>query len=176
MEYKAFKFDLEEVNENEESGVFSGYAAVFGNVDAGGDVIEKGAFTDTLQNDIARIKILTNHDESELPIGKPLEIHEDEKGLYIKAKISDTTKGKDIKTLLKDGVLNELSIGYDVVKYKVDSKGIRHLKKIKLWEVSVVTWAMNDKALIEEVKKRNQEQPLHIKAAKKANISFKIVF
>lgn len=149
-EYKSFKFELESADE---SGEFSGYAAVFGNKDSGGDIIEKGAFSKTIREDFGRIKILSQHTDCELPIGKPLELREDDKGLFIRGKISDTAKGRDIQTLMKDGVLNELSIGYDAVEFDYDSEqGVRRLKEIKLWEVSIVTWAMNDQAKIDEVK------------------------
>ena len=149
-EFKSVRFELESTNDE---GEFSGYAAVFGNVDSGGDVIEKGAFAKTIVEDFSRIKILSQHNSYELPIGKPLELREDEKGLYIRGKISDTQAGRDIRTLLKDGVLAELSIGYDAVSFDYDSDtGIRTLKEIKLWEVSIVTWAMNDQATIDEVK------------------------
>jgi HK97 family phage prohead protease len=149
-ERKAFKFELESSTED---GEFSGYAAVFGNRDSGDDIIEKGAFTKTIKEDFDRIKILSQHNDCELPIGKPLELREDEKGLFIKGKISDTHKGRDIKTLLKDGVLNELSIGYDAVVFDFESEeGVRRLKEIKLWEISIVTWAMNEQATILDVK------------------------
>lgn len=163
-EYKAFKFELESTGEN---GEFSGYAAVFGNRDNGDDIIEKGAFSKTIRDDFDRIKILSQHNECELPIGRPLELREDEKGLYIRGRISDTQKGRDIQTLLKDGVLNELSIGYDAVTFDFDSEeGVRHLKEIKLWEVSIVTWAMNDQAKIDEVKSLAEELKLEAKAGK----------
>lgn len=150
-EYKAVRFSVENVDED--SGEFSGYAAVFGNRDNGDDIIENGAFSKTIREDFDRIKILSQHNDCELPIGKPLELREDEKGLYIRGKISDTQKGRDIQTLLKDGVLNELSIGYDAITFDFDSEeGVRHLKEIRLWEVSIVTWAMNDQAKIDEVK------------------------
>lgn len=149
-EYKAFKFELES---SDESGEFSGHAAVFGNVDSGNDVIEKGAFSNTIREDFDRIKILALHNDCWLPVGKPLELREDEKGLYIRGKISDTSMGRDIKTLMSDGVLNELSIGYDAIVFDYDSESnIRHLREIKLWEVSIVTWAMNEQAKIDEVK------------------------
>ena len=148
-ERKAFRFELESVGEG---GEFSGYAAVFGNRDSGDDIIEKGAFTRTIRENFDRIKILSQHNEFELPIGKPLELREDEKGLFIRGKISDTQKGRDVQTLLKDGVLTEMSIGYDTVVSELDRDGVRHLKEIRLWEVSIVTWAMNDQATIEEVK------------------------
>ena len=163
-ERKSFKFELEQADDN---GEFSGYAAVFGNRDDGDDVIEKGAFAKTIIRDFDRIKILSQHDETELPIGKPLELREDDKGLFIRGKISDTQKGRDIRTLLKDGVLTELSIGYDAVAFDYDSKqGIRHLKEIRLWEVSVVTWAMNDEAKIDEVKSLVEDLKLEVKSGK----------
>lgn len=147
---KAFKFNLE--NADEINGEFSGHAAVFGNVDDGGDVIEKGAFIKTIAEDFHRMKLFFQHNDCDLPIGKPLELREDEKGLFIRGMVSDTQKGRDIKTLLKDGVLDELSIGYEAVSYDMDEQGIRHLREVKLYEVSIVTFAMNEQATIDEVK------------------------
>ena len=164
-EYKSFKFAIESAND--ESGEFSGYAAVFGNEDEGHDIIQKGAFAKTIAEDFDRIKILSQHESYDLPIGKPLELREDEKGLYIKGKISNTSKGRDILTLMRDGVLNELSIGYDAVAVEFDGKtGIRYLKEIKLWEVSIVTWAMNDQAKIDDVKSLAEELSLEAKSGK----------
>lgn len=148
MQHKAVLFELKQLDE--EQGIFEGYAAVFGNVDDGGDVIEKGAFAATLVDDGHRVKICWQHDPRE-PIGKPLELREDDKGLYIKAKISLTQRGKDALALLRDGVIHELSIGYDVVKH-ANEGSVRKLRQIKLWEVSLVTWAMNPLALVTSVK------------------------
>ncbi len=134
---KRMSFKMDSYNEGE--GIFSGYGAVFENIDSGGDVIEPGAFTKTLAEGWERVKILALHNDCWLPIGKPMELREDDNGLYISAKISDTAMGKDIKVLLNDGVLNELSIGYDPVVFDYDGDGIRHLREVKLWEVSVVT-------------------------------------
>lgn len=150
-EYKVLQFKADEYEED--TGIFSGYAAVFGNVDSGGDIIEPGAFTKTIAEGWERVKILALHNDCWLPIGRPLELREDSNGLYIKAKVSDTSMGRDIKVLLKDGVLNELSIGYDPVVFDYDKdSGVRHLREVKLWEVSVVTWAMNPEAVITDYK------------------------
>lgn len=154
-EYKTLSFRADEYDE--EQGVFSGYAAVCGNVDSGGDIIEPGAFTKTIAEGWERVKILALHNDCWLPIGRPIELREDSNGLFIKAKISDTSMGRDIKVLLKDGVLNELSIGYDPVVFDYDSEtGIRHLREVKLWEVSVVTWAMNQEAVITDYKQAQE--------------------
>ena len=150
-EFKSFSFELESADES--TGEFSGYAAVFGNRDSGNDIIEKGAFAKTIVEDFNRIKILALHNDCWLPVGRPIELREDDRGLFIKGKISDTSMGRDIRTLLKDGVLSALSIGYDAIDFDYDSKtDTRHLRRIKLWEVSIVTWAMNEQARIDEVK------------------------
>lgn len=149
-EVKTIEFELEDIDADE--GTFSGYGAVFSNIDSGGDIIEPGAFTKTIAEGVGRVKILSGHNETLLPIGKPLELREDAKGLFIKAKISDTALGRDVRTLIQDGVLGELSIGYDPVTFEYDADGIRHLKEVKLWEISVVTWAMNEEAVITDYK------------------------
>ncbi|MCI8661401.1 MAG: HK97 family phage prohead protease [Lachnospiraceae bacterium] len=149
-EFKRLRFKMDTYNEEE--GVFSGYGAVFENIDSGGDIIEPGAFTKTLAEGWERVKILALHNDYWLPIGRPVELREDQNGLYISARVSDTTMGKDVKVLLKDNVLNELSIGYDPIVFEYDQNGIRHLREVKLWEVSVVTWAMNPEARILDYK------------------------
>jgi len=146
-EYKTLSFELEDYDE--EQGIFSGYAAVFNTVDNGGDIIEPGAFTKTIAEGTERVKILSQHNDYDLPIGRPIVLREDAHGLYIKGQISDTATGRDVKTLLKDKVLNELSIGYDPVTFDYDKEdGVRHLRELKLWEVSIVTWAMHPDATI----------------------------
>ena len=147
-ETKELPFSLKSFDE--ETGIFEGYASVFGNVDDGGDRMLKGAFTKTLREDLDRIKTCYQHDPYD-PIGKPLEMREDDIGLYVKGKISDTSTGKDVKILLKDKVINELSIGYNVVD-KEFNNGVRDLKVVKLFEFSPVTWGMNNMAKITAVK------------------------
>lgn len=164
---KSIQFKMDDFDE--EQGIFSGYGAVFNNIDSGGDVIEPGAFTKTLAEGWERVKILALHNDGELPIGRPVELREDENGLFLKAKISDTSLGRDIKTLLKDRVLNELSIGYDAITHEIDSDGIRHLTEVRLWEVSVVTWAMNPQATILDYKAQKQEPQLNNEKAKGAD-------
>lgn len=146
MDFKAVKFETKALGDDR----FEGYASFFNNIDAYDDIIEKGAFRKTITENRNRIKVLWQHDTNE-PIGIPEEMHEDDNGLYVKAKISMTDTGKKALTLIKDGVITEMSIGYDVVKddYKMlGTKRVRMLKEVKLWEFSPVTFAANDKAKI----------------------------
>jgi len=122
MEHKTLPFEIKFFGED---GTFEGMASFFGNEDLVGDIVAKGAFKRTLQERGDKIFVAWMHDWA-TPIGKPVEIREEKDGLYIKARISQTTAGRDALTLLRDGVIKELSIGYDVVQSEwamADEKG-----------------------------------------------------
>jgi len=165
---KQFHFKMDDEQPKQDEGIFTGYGAVFGNIDDGGDIIEPGAFAETLKT-FKRVKILALHSGEWLPIGVPLEMHEDEHGLHVTAKISDTSLGRDVRALMRDGVLKELSIGYGIPDggMYVDDNGIRHLTRIDLHEISVVTWAMNDQALVTDYKSLAADAQAELKAGRK---------
>ena len=126
-EYKTLLFNVDDYDE--EQGIFSGYGSVFGNVDDGGDIVEPGAFTKTIAEGFERVKILALHNDSLLPIGRPLEVREDSKGLYIKAKISDTAMGRDVKVLLKVSVVTwAMNPEATVIGYKAAETADRAVK------------------------------------------------
>ncbi len=129
-----------------------GYASTFGNVDYVGDMVVAGAYKRTLNNNMGRIKVLRDH---ESPIGVPVEAYEDTKGLYTRSRISDTQLGNETLTLLRDGVLDRMSIGYEPVQKehgKHEGKDVRFLKEIKLYEWSIVTFPANDAAAVTGIK------------------------
>jgi len=150
-EHKTVSFEIKEVDE--ETGVFTGYAATFSKKpDSYGDIIEPGAFAKTLKEAGNRVKILWNHNTLE-PIGKPDELLEDDKGLLVKGKLSlGVQRAKEVLSLMKDGVITEMSIGYDTLKESWQD-GIRHLQEVRLWDVSPVTFAANPEAIVLSVKK-----------------------
>lgn len=150
MERKTLKFEVKEIDEEE--GTFTGYASTFTDIpDSYGDVVDKGAFKKTIKEEKSRIKILWNHSVME-PIGKPIEMAEDDTGLLVKGKLTlGVQRAKEILALMKDGVINEMSIGYDTITEAI-VKGIRHLKEVKLYDVSPVTFAANPTAAILDVK------------------------
>jgi HK97 family phage prohead protease len=132
--------------------IVEAYASIFGNVDAGRDRMQKGAFTKTLNENSKRIKTLFNHDWNQI-IGKPLEMIEDSKGLYTKTRFVNTAKSLEIYELVKENIVNELSIGYDVIKNSYDrEQKINNLQEVKLYEYSFVTFAMNQEAQVIDVK------------------------
>lgn len=106
------------------AGEFTGYAAGILNVDHTGDMILPGAFTATLPEFLKDGVVCWQHDWA-TPIGKPMEAREDGYGLLTRSRISDTSTGRDCMTLIRDGVIKKLSIGYRVQDYEwVDRRGL----------------------------------------------------
>ena len=138
-----------------------GYGAYFGNVDSYGDVIKAGAFSAFLaSDDVKRIKLCWQHNFDEV-IGVIEEMKEDERGLWFRARISNTTLGKDAAVLIEDGALNEFSIGYGVkaAEYPEDrAAGIdRILTDVYLYEISLVSRAANPKATLEDAERKGED-------------------
>ena len=150
LTYKSVPFEVKEVVSVADGGwEIAGYASTFGGEpDAYGDVIVRGAFAESIAN--RPTKFLYEHFE---PIGKQLEIREDERGLFGRWAIVDTQTGTDAYKLAKAGVLDSLSIGYRVLEdeWRPDD-GVRVLKKVDLFEVSAVAIPANRNAVITDVK------------------------
>ena len=147
-----------------DEGEFMGYASIYGNEDLGGDIIEKGAFDNTLTKK-SEVPMLWQHD-MRTPIGKFL-LEDDVKGLKAFGKINlATEKGKEAHALLKNGDIKGLSIGYKTIDYEFEKDGwTRRLKELELFEVSVVTFPMNTEANVDlasvkqaELDKEKEEQ------------------
>lgn len=136
----------------DEQGVVSGYASVFNVVDAHSDVILPGAFAKCLERQKS-CSLLWQHEQAS-PVGVINEIYEDEYGLFMKAKILlDVEKGKETYSLVKNGALGGLSIGFTVNKSYVDYETEqRFITEVDLWEVSFVTFPANGEAIITSVK------------------------
>jgi len=149
-ERKTVGFEVKEVDE--EGGTFTGYASTFSDVpDSYGDIVDRGAFTKTLVAQKGQIVSLFNHSIME-PIGKPTEMAEDEKGLLVKGQLSlGVQRARETLSLMKDGVITQMSIGYETIKQSYD-KGVRHLKEVKLYDVSPVVFAANPEAVLLGVK------------------------
>lgn len=147
-----FKTISTQIKADESQNIIEGYGSIFGNIDSHKDIVMKGAFTKTVSERKDKIKMLWQHEIKE-PIGRMLDIYEDQKGLFFKAKISETETGKKAMILMRDGVLDELSIGYSTIKEEYDSqKNVNLLKELKLYEISTVTFASNPLAQLTDVK------------------------
>lgn len=150
---------------DEGEGIFSGYASTYER-DLYDDVVVKGAYAECIENDFKGtgegIPIYWNHDYSTPMnlIGQSVSAVEDDKGLAFVGKLDlDSPEGKRAYEHLKAGRVHQMSIGYIAqdtawVKDETDGRygGHRELRKIKLFEVSLVTVAANQQAEVDEVK------------------------
>ena len=128
-----------------------GYASVFDSwsEELGGNQpfrerVVKGAFEETIQND--DIRALFNHDPNYV-LGRnkagTLTLEEDDKGLHVRIKPPDTQWAKDLIVSIKRGDITQMSFGFTVIldrwNYE-DNTDVRELLKVKLYDVSPVTF------------------------------------
>ena len=157
MEIKSFTNEGMSVKSEGQNLYIEGYAAVYGNVDSYKDIVQAGAFDAFLASeDAKRVKFCYSHSMREV-IGKVEEMKSDEKGLWFRAKISNTTLGKDVATLIDDEALTEFSIGYKTEDSIYKDDGVRLLTKLFLYEVSVVSRAANPKATLTGTERKEEQ-------------------
>lgn len=138
------------VDADEKKGIVKGYASYFNNKDSDSDIIRPGAYAKTIKENGHRVKYLYQHNMAQ-PLGKMVELVEDDKGLMFTAEIAKTTLGNDVLELMKAGVITENSVG--ILPMQKEHKGdYREITEVKLYEVSAVTLAANDQAKILDVK------------------------
>ncbi len=134
----------------DDAGAFEGYAAVWNRADAYGDVLIRGAFTDTLASG-TRVAMLRSHDPGR-PIGVWASLVEDAKGLKVKGSlILNSIDGRDAFELMKGGALDGLSIGFRTVRATSLPKG-RRVEAVNLVEISAVSLPAQDGARITDVR------------------------
>ncbi|MBY5594114.1 HK97 family phage prohead protease [Rhizobium leguminosarum] len=153
MKNKHLEFDANfKAVGDEDSGEFEGYGSVFGVIDSYNEVVDKGAFADSLAKN-GLPKLLLQH-STWMVGGIYLEAREDERGLYVKGQLNlKVNAAREAYELLKQGALTGLSIGFRTLEEEINREtGITHLKRVKLYEVSIVTFPANEAATISAVK------------------------
>lgn len=151
-------------------GQFEAYASVFGNKDSYGDVVVKGAFADTLtgwKDSGNLIPLLFGHNMSDpdYNIGHVEDAKEDDHGLLTLNQL-DLENPKALQTyrLIKGRRINQMSFAYEVLDGAMatrqkdptdensDKEDVFELRKLKLYEVSVVPIGANQETEITAVK------------------------
>ncbi len=171
METKNISLEIKQEDLNEEKKIFIAYASTFGNKDFDGDVILKGAFLSSIKkfkDSKGKVpKLAFQHDTSRLP-GKILDLKEDDLGLLMEAQFIDTQEGRDRLVEVKEGVITDVSIGFNILDSEQGEKlprptffGRTHeriIKEVELFEVSLVSFPANPKAEIISMKSREEKK------------------
>lgn len=120
------------------------------------ETIAPGALADRA-DDATSLKLFYRHDE---PIGLITSVAETAEGIEIEARFSDTQAARDAYQLVRDGVIDRLSIGFIPLAYErtEDEAGLHTtITSLDLREVSLVPFPAYDGATVTEV--RNQPTP-----------------
>jgi len=124
-------------------GIVTGYFSSFDNMDSDGDVIRKGAFAKTINENFQRVRHLLDHDATK-SVGKILTLQEDVKGLYYESKAGRHTLGRDFLLMVEDGLISEHSIGFVTIKQKKQGH-YNEISEVKLYEGSSLQgWGANE--------------------------------
>lgn len=153
--YKSF-----ELKEGE-NGVVEGYASTWTKTpDSYGDIVIKGAFTETLKKRKATghpFPLCFNHDFDQI-IGAVFEAEEDDYGLKISASFLNTPAAQEKRELVKEGIVWQFSFAYSVLGSEAPTEeekkqGIwQKLTKLDLYEVSLVPVPANQTAVVTDIK------------------------
>ena len=138
------------------SNVFAGYASLFNRRDRSGDIVEPGAFAETLKRSGAQgVRMLFQHDPAE-PVGTWLELRETRHGLYVEGRLDrNVQRGRELASLIESRGLDGLSIGFRTVRARADRAArARRLVQVELWEISLVSFPMQDGARVSAMARR----------------------
>ena len=162
MKYKTV--ELKATDNGSIEGYFSTYEKT---PDSYGDIIEPGAFTETLEKRKESghpFPLCFNHDFSAV-IGAVDEVKDTEKGPFIRAHFLDTALAQDVRKMLQSGAIYQFSFAYDILGARQpdeeeEKAGVMNvLTKLEVYEISVVTVPANQNAVATEVKsgRRNRK-------------------
>lgn len=144
LEYKSiFNGVVKDIDKT--SRTVTGYFSAYGNVDSDNDIIEKGAYTKTINERSQEVFFLYNHNWDYLMDkgSRSLKLIDDSFGLGFEAKIADTNMGRDLLVYYEEGLVKEHSVGFQTTKSIKENNGVRVIKEIKLWEGSAVPLGAN---------------------------------
>ena len=164
MEHKSKEFKIKSAGD---AGTISGYFSTYDREpDAYGDIIAPGAFTETIEKREASghpFPLCWNHDLNMI-IGKVDSIEDTGKGPLMTASFFDTPLAQEKREIVKSGVVYQFSFAYDVQDWEEveleDGRKANELRKVDLFEVSIVPIPANQNAVMTEVKagRRNSKK------------------
>lgn len=166
MEHKYKEFTL--IKSADDAGTISGYFSTYDRIpDSYGDVIAKGAFAETIQKRKESghpFPLCWNHDLNQI-VGSidPEDIIDDDRGPHMDASFFNTPLAQEKREIVKSGVVYQFSFAYDVLDAGPvtleDGTKANELRKLELFEVSIVPIPANQNAVMTDVKagRRNRK-------------------
>ena len=145
-----YEFEIREANQEERT--LSGVAVPFDQeIEVGGikERFERGAIAS-----VQDVKLFYGH---KMPIGKVTRGEDTEDGYVIEARISETPNGDEVLTLMRDGVLNKMSVGFAPIKDRKE-EGVVVRESVDLKEVSIVAFPAYSNADVLSVREQEDSK------------------
>lgn len=157
MEHKYKEFPMQK--SEGDAGTISGYFSTYDRTpDSYGDIVAPGAFTDTIkarEESGHKFPLCWNHDLNQI-IGQVDNIEDTEKGPLMTASFFNTPLAQEKREIVKSGVVYQFSFAYDVLEAGPveleDGIKANELKKLDLFEVSIVPIPANQNAVMTDIK------------------------
>ncbi len=174
MMHRNLKLEQMRAMEENDDLILEGYFAVFDSeykiTDTMSESIARGAFTNTLKDDIDK-KVLYNHNPDKIlgrEKNKTCEFIEDDKGLYVRTKINkNDTEALNCYERVKRGDVDQCSIGFAIVSEEYSKRGSKHhwtITEVKLFEASICVFPAYEETTVsarqkdvENMEKRQKE-------------------
>jgi HK97 family phage prohead protease len=162
------------------------YVSKFDVIDSDKDLIKRGAFSKSIaergpkSEGNRKIAFLRYHNW-EMQIGKPLEMQEDEYGLFVISQLGNSTIGNDALEDYKDGIIKEHSIGFKYIDDKIkyietsENEGYFEITELALWEYSAVTFGANQYTNVVDVAKGQEREDMALNLLKEIEIVSKAI-
>lgn len=142
--------------EGDDDGLtLEGYGAVFNQPTLINDwlgefeeIIAPGAFAKTIRDKGSRgIRLQFDHGRHPLigsiPLGVIEDLHEDARGLFVRARLTDNWLIQPIRDAIRDGAVQGMSFRFRVIREEIDADRdpeLRTVKEVELFEVGPVVW------------------------------------
>ena len=160
-QYKNFNIKAPE----DDTGVITGYFSTYDRIpDSYGDVVAKGAFTETIEARKASghpFPMCWNHDLDQI-IGAVDSIEEDDHGPLMTAHFFDSPLAQEKRELVKSGVVYQFSFAYETKESAAvtleDGTKANELQKLDLFEISIVPIPANPRAEVTSIKATEPEE------------------
>lgn len=143
------------------------------------EVFRRGAFAKTIKDRARPVQMFVNHAHRDLPIGKAVSLTETEAGLEAEFHLSDVARAGDVLTLVGDGVMNGLSIGFEPVSDQITKAKDRtppapfdlvERTEVRLFEVSICSFPAYEAAGVTGVRSSSDRPAIADLAAERARL------
>jgi len=155
FESTSLKLEIKEIQTDDNFYYITGIAST-PDIDRVDDIVEPQALLNSI-NRIGKPAFIHQHNMKEMPLGVTEDVWQNGGNTFVKLKMPKDSHSDLIKARAEMGAYGGLSIGYIAREVSFDAEGIRIIKDLDWFEVSLVTVQANPNAKVLQVKSQNEQ-------------------